>query len=81
MENSLHRPQSNVSTYESFNDRDAAVIRALVCNTDQLVLRDEAVTEVLQNEINAFLVGQKSAEEAAGQIQSRLSLYMAEHYG
>ena len=81
VENSLHRPQSNVSTYESFNERDAAVIRELVYNTDQLVIRDGAVTEVLEKEINAFLSCQKSAGEAAGQIQSRLSLYMAEHYG
>ena len=29
-------------------------------------------------EANAFFAGQKSAEEAARQIQSRLSLYLAE---
>ena len=81
VENSLQRPQSNVNTYESFNEKDAAVMRKLVYGTNQLVLRDETVIATLKTEINAFLAGQKSTEEAARQIQSRMSLYMAEHYG
>lgn len=81
VENSLQRPQSNVNTYDSFNKKDAAVMRELVYGTDRLVIRDEAVTNTLKTELNAFLSGQKSAEEAARQIQSRMSIYMAEHYG
>lgn len=81
VENSLQRPQSNVNTYDSFNEKDAAVMRELVYGTDRLVIRDEAVTNTLKTELNAFLSGQKSAEETARQIQSRMSIYMAEHYG
>ena len=81
VENSLHRPQSNVNTYESFNEKDAAVMRELVYGTNQLVLRDETVMATLKPEINSFLGGQISAEDAAKQIQGRMSLYMAEHYG
>ena len=56
-------------------------MRELVYGTNQLVLRDETVIATLKTEINAFLAGQKSTEEAARQIQSRMSLYMEEHYG
>ena len=79
--NSMQRQQSNVSDYESFNERDAAVMRELVYGTDRLVIRDDVVIDTLKTEITAFLAGKESAEEAARLIQSKLSLYMAEHYG
>ena len=78
LENSLHRPQSNVNTYESFNEKDADVMRKLVYEARGLVIRDDAVMNTMRSEINAFLSGQKSAGEAARQIQSRMSLYLAE---
>ena len=81
VENSLHRPQSNVNTYASFNEADAAVMRQLVYATDRIVLRDEAVTDTLRRELEAFLGGKETAAEAAADLQSRLSLYMAEQYG
>lgn len=79
--NSMQRQQSNVSDYESFNERDAAVMRELVYGTDRLVIRDDMVIDTLKTEINAFLAGKESAEETARLIQSKLSLYMSEHYG
>lgn len=79
--NNTQRPQSNVSDYESFNERDATVMRELVYGTDRIVIRDEVVIDTLKTEITAFLAGKESAEEAARLIQSKLSLYMAEHYG
>ena len=80
VENSMQRPQSNVSDYASFNEKDAAVMRELVYGTDRMVIRDDVVIDTLNTEINAFLAGKESAEEAAKLIQSKLSLYMAEHY-
>ena len=79
--NSTQRPQSNVSDYASFNEKDAAVMRELVYGTDRLVIRDDVVMDTLKTEITAFLAGKESAEEAARLIQSKLSLYMSEHYG
>ena len=79
--NSTQRPQSNVSDYASFNEKDAAVMRELVYGTDRLVIRDDAVMDTLKTEVTAFLAGKESAEEAARLIQSKLSLYMSEHYG
>ena len=55
-------------------------MRELVYGTDRLVSRDDVVIDTLNTEINAFLAGKESAEEAAKLIQSKLSLYMAEHY-
>ena len=79
--NSMQRQQSNVSDYESFNERDAAVMRELVYGTDRLVIRDDVVIDTLKTEITAFLAGKTSAKETARLIQSKMSLYMAEHYG
>ena len=81
VENTMQRKQSNVDDYESFNEQDAAAMRKLVYGTDRLVIRDEAVTGTIQKQIEAFLGGAITAEQAAKQIQSRMSLYMAEQYG
>ena len=64
-----------------FNADDAQRLREQVYGTTKLIHTDEQILLVMQSEINAFLDGQKSAEEAAKQIQSRLSLYLAEQYG
>ena len=56
-------------------------MRELAYGTDRLVIRDNVVIDTLKTKITAFLAGKESAEEAAKLIQSKLSLYMAEHYG
>ena len=66
------------SQYAFFNDSDAQALRELVYNSDKFVCEDEPVINTLETVINAYLGGKGSAEEAAQQIQSRLSLYMAE---
>ena len=63
-----------------FNADDAQRLREQVYGTTKLIHTDKQILLVMQSEINAFLDGQKSAEEAAKQIQSRLSLYLAEQY-
>ena len=64
-----------------FNADDAQRLREQVYGTTKLIHTDEQILQVIQSEINAYLGGQKSSEEAAKQIQSRLSLYLAEQYG
>ena len=39
---------------------------------------DQAVITLIGNELDAFLAGQKTAEDAARQIQSRVGIYLAE---
>ena len=63
---------------DEFNEADAARLREQVYGTTKLVHTDEELLQVIRGEAKAFFAGQKSAEEAAWQIQSRLSLYLAE---
>lgn len=82
VENELHRDRSGENLpFEPFNQADADTLHQLVYGTDKLVCTDEAVMAVLEEVINAYLGGKWSAEEAAQQIQGRLSIYMAEQYG
>lgn len=67
--------------YEVFNQQDADALRELVYNTEKIVSTDEAVMGVMREAINAYLGGKFTAEEAARQIQSRMSIYTAEQYG
>ena len=67
--------------YENFNQDDAATLRKLVYNTDRIVCSDEAVMDILKTALNAFLSGEKTAEETAKLIQSRMNIYVSEHYG
>lgn len=67
--------------YEVFNQQDADALRELVYNTEKIVSTDEAVMDVMTAAINAYLGGKSTAEETAQQIQSRMSIYMAEQYG
>lgn len=64
-----------------FNADDAQRLREQVYGTTKLIHTDEQILLVMQSEIDAYLDGQKSAEEAAKQIESRLRLYLAEQYG
>ena len=63
---------------DDFTAEEAGKIREQVYQSRGLVHTDEALITVIRSEINAFLGGQKSAEEAGRQIQSRVSLYLAE---
>lgn len=62
-----------------FSEADAQTIRDLVYNTTKLVRTDESLINVIRSEANAYLSGQKSAEAAANQIQSRITIYLAEN--
>ncbi|MGI5977590.1 MAG: hypothetical protein ACOX68_07850 [Candidatus Limivicinus sp.] len=58
---------------------DGKITRDLVYGTEKTVCTDKTVLDAIIAEINAFLGGKETAEEAASQIQSRMSIYMAEH--
>ena len=63
---------------DSFNAEDAQKLRDLVYSTTKLIRPDETILTVIRSEINAYLGGGKTAEDAAKQIQSRVGLYLAE---
>ncbi len=59
-------------------ETDAEALRQLVQNSRGMVVTDEAVLTVLTTAMQSVLNGQSTAEAVAAQVQSRLSLYMAE---
>ena len=50
----------------------------LLRRVEHSTLYDETALGILREEAAAFLAGQRSAEEAAARVQSRVSIYMAE---
>lgn len=50
----------------------------LINSASVIVNYDEALTEIILDEVEGFFDGQKSAEETANLIQSRVSLYVSE---
>lgn len=62
----------------SFTAADAAAFRELVYGTTKLAYSDETLLDILEEQINAYLGGKGTAEDAAAQIQSRVSVYLAE---
>lgn len=64
--------------YPKFTEEDAQQLRDLVYHTDRMVRLDSSLLNIIQSEATAFLEGQKSADEAASQVQSRVSIYVAE---
>lgn len=64
-----------------FNEDDAKILREQVYITEKLVSSDEDILMIIRSEATQYFEGQKSVEEAANQVQSRVSIYLAEQYG
>ena len=78
LERSLKNKQEQKLPYDIFGEQDAEYLRQLVYSTDKMVINDPVLLELMSREINAFLGGKYSAQDCASQIQSRVSLYLAE---
>ena len=78
LERSLENEQEQKLPYTLFGEQDAEYLRQLVCSTDKMVINDPALLELIKREINAFMGGKYGAQDCASQIQSRVSLYLAE---
>ena len=50
----------------------------IVSNASRAVFRYDDVTDIVREEIAAFLAGDKTREECARLIQQRVSVYLAE---
>ena len=78
LERSLENEQEQKLPYTLFGEQDAEYLRQLVYSTDRMVINDPTLLELMRREINAFMGGKYSAQDCASQIQSRVSLYLAE---
>lgn len=81
VENELDKVPSGRSTYPQFTEEDAARIRSLVYGTTKYVLNSSEVMDTMRAVLNAYLAGQYTEDAASAQLQSRLSIYLAEKYG
>ena len=81
VENELTREQSDAAGVEEFDESDAEQIRSIVYNTTKCVSNNDTVTGIIKSALDAYIGGVYSAEETAAQLQSRLSIYLAEQYG
>ena len=70
-----------VRGYKSFTAEDADKLRELAYAADKTVCEDPQLLELVSGVIQDFLAGRYSAEEAAANLQSRASIYIAEQYG
>ncbi|NCB52143.1 MAG: extracellular solute-binding protein [Clostridia bacterium] len=62
----------------ALSQEEADQFTALIESTDRVYSYDEDIMEIINDETAAFLAGQKSAEDTAAMIQSRVSLYVNE---
>ena len=56
-------------------------LHELLRRMEHTTMCDETAFEIVSAEIAPFLAGQRSAEETASIIQSRMSIYVSEQYG
>ncbi len=61
-----------------FTQADADMIEKMVSQVDTLLSYDSTVLNMANEELDPYLKGQKSAEETAKTLQSRLSMYLSE---
>ena len=64
-----------------FDESDAEAIRYLVYNTSACVSDSNVVLDTIRAAMSAYVGGVYSAEETAAQLQSRISIYLAEQFG
>lgn len=67
----------NVRAY-SMAQEDIDALRDIAESATGTVLADPALIELITGELNAYLSGDKTAQAVAEQLQSRVSLYLAE---
>ena len=68
----------NIYLHPVFTGDQVESLRALIYGTDRMARDDEALLLILRQEADAVLSGQRSALTAAKDVQSRVSLYVAE---
>ena len=62
----------------AMTDEEYNAIMELLKNTTTFARYDSSITDILTEEVQAYFEGQKSAEETAKMLQSRIKLYVNE---
>jgi ABC-type glycerol-3-phosphate transport system substrate-binding protein len=69
----------NEVVYYALTEEDAAKLREAIVAADRWYTQDTGLVEIVQEMTKAYFAGQKSAEEVARLVQSKVSIYVNEH--
>lgn len=81
VEKAVTNSENDLNNMDFFNESDAQALLKQVYGTDKAVSSDETLLSMIRAETTRFFEGQISAQEATQQIQSRVTLYLAEQCG
>lgn len=83
--NKIRRPRGSIGLsdgtiveFYALTREQADRLLALISATTKVANYDEAIIEIIKNEAEAYFSGQKSAQEVARLIQSKLNIYINE---
>lgn len=62
----------------AITEAQAEMLRETIANTNRILNFDESITDIITEGAQAFFEGQKSAEECADLIQSKINIYVNE---
>ena len=74
----LASAQKSGETPVQLSDDDADRFLSLLSEIENVAIYDNAVLDIISKESAAFFKGDKTAEDAAELIQSKVSIYLAE---
>lgn len=66
-------------TYHIVTEEEVAIVRELIDVAKPVTLANEEITNIINEEAAAYFKGQKSVDDVAGVIQSRIKIYVDEN--
>lgn len=74
----IERSRDNDSIKVTMTERDVERFFEVIHTIDNLNLADDTVDQIVKNECASFLYGEKSAEDVANILQSKINIYLNE---
>ena len=74
----VETPDGEAVEMTPLDKQTADKVRDLISNADSAMVSDERITAIVDEEIEAFIAGSKTAAEVAGTIQNKVSTYLKE---
>jgi ABC-type glycerol-3-phosphate transport system substrate-binding protein len=75
---SIQNANNETVNYYALKQSDADEIMQIINSTDKIIKYDENIVNIMKDDCDAYFSGEKSAEETAKLIQSRVSIYVNE---
>ncbi len=72
------REGARIGTMETYTQEAFDTAWDLLTNANLMYYRDDTIPDIILEEADAFFAGDKTAEETASILQSRVSIYLAE---